>query len=246
MTQQRYGDWAPHDGGHPFDSHEAPAAFAALDERLAFIRRTYIHLCGAIVAFVLTLTALVNSPFAEPMIRTMLTGRAWLLVIGLFMVTGWVADWWAHNVKSTPMQYLGLALGVVSYAVVFLPMIYFAAFYSSPAVLPLAAITTLSAFCGLTGFVFVSKRDFSILRMGLAVMSFLALGAIVGGVLFGFNLGLGFSIIMVGLSAGYVVYYTSNVLHHYRTDQHVGASLALFSAIALMFWYILRIFLSKD
>ena len=62
-------------------------------------------------------------------------------------------------------------------------------------------------------------------------------------------LGLWFSAGMVLLAAGYVLYYTSNVLYHYRTDQHVAASLALFAAIALLFWYILRIvmaFSSRD
>jgi FtsH-binding integral membrane protein len=73
----------------------------------------------------------------------------------------------------------------------------------------------------------------------------LALVAIAAGIVFGFTLGLGFAIMMVGLSAGYVVYYTSNVLHHYRSDQHVAAALSLFSAIALMFWYILSIFMRE-
>jgi len=36
------------------------------------------------------------------------------------------------------------------------------------------------------------------------------------------------------------------VLHHYRTDQHVAAALALFAAVALMFWFIVRIFMSRD
>ena len=58
-------------------------------------------------------------------------------------------------------------------------------------------------------------------------------------------IGLLFSGAMVVLAGGYTLYYTSNVLHHYRTDQHVAASLALFSAVALMFWYILRIFMSR-
>jgi FtsH-binding integral membrane protein len=31
------------------------------------------------------------------------------------------------------------------------------------------------------------------------------------------------------------------VLHHYRTDQYVAASLALFASVAILFWYILRI-----
>lgn len=238
-------------GGHGGSGHGgggvASASDATLEARLAFMRRTYLHLGGAIGLFVLLSTALINSPLAEPLIQVMLGGRfSWLIVMGLFIGTGMLADWWARSVDSPPMQYLGLGLGVVSYSVIFVPMLYMAAFYSSAHVLPTAALITLSVFSVLTGFVLVSKRDFSMLRTGLVVMSALAMAAIAAGVIFGFSLGLGFSILMVGLSAGYVVYYTSNVLHHYRTDQHVAAALALFSAIAMMFWYILSLVMGRD
>jgi hypothetical protein len=35
------------------------------------------------------------------------------------------------------------------------------------------------------------------------------------------------------------------MIHRYRTDQYVAASLGLFSAVALMFYYILRILMSR-
>jgi FtsH-binding integral membrane protein len=37
------------------------------------------------------------------------------------------------------------------------------------------------------------------------------------------------------------MYDTSNVLHHYRTDQYVAASLALFASVAMLFFYVLRL-----
>jgi FtsH-binding integral membrane protein len=46
---------------------------------------------------------------------------------------------------------------------------------------------------------------------------------------------------MVALASAAIIYNTSNVLHRYRTDQHVAAALALFAAVALLFWYILTI-----
>lgn len=250
MNDYRYDDsWATNaDSSAMHMASETPqtAADAGLEARLAFMRRTYLLLGSAILLFVVLTTALVQSPFAETLIGLMIgTKYSWLVVMGMFIGTGMAADWCAQNVKSTPIQYLGLVLGVVSYSVVFLPMLYMAAYYSSPEVLPGAAITTLSVFSVLTGFVLLSKRDFSMLRTGLVVFSALSMVAIFGSIIFGFSLGLGFSILMVGLAAGYVVYYTSNVLHHYRTDQHVAAALALFSAIAMMFWYILRIFMSR-
>ena len=44
---------------------------------------------------------------------------------------------------------------------------------------------------------------------------------------------------MILLAAGYVLYDTSRVLHHYPTDRYVGAALALFSGLAMLFYYIL-------
>jgi FtsH-binding integral membrane protein len=63
----------------------------------------------------------------------------------------------------------------------------------------------------------------------------------VASIFFGFSLGLLFSVLMVAFAAGFILYDTSNVLHHYRIGQHVAASLALFASVALLFWYVLRI-----
>jgi FtsH-binding integral membrane protein len=49
---------------------------------------------------------------------------------------------------------------------------------------------------------------------------------------------------MVVLACGYIMYDTSNVIHHYRTNQHVAAALALFASVALLFWYVLQLLMS--
>lgn len=220
---------------------------ASVDARVGFIRRTYAHLTGAVIAFVLLEFALFSSGAAEQIATFMLGGRwTWLIVLGLFMGVGWLANSWAMSGRSTGMQYAGLGLYVVAEAILFVPLLYIAANYSSPSVIPSAAVTTLIVFAGLTVAVFVTKKDFSFLRTGLIVGGFAAMGLIVAAIIFGFNLGILFSGAMVVLAAGYILYYTSNVLHHYQPEQHVAASLALFSAVALLFWYILRIFMWSD
>lgn len=218
---------------------------ASTDERVAFIRKTYAHLLFAILAFVGIEVALFATGLAEVIAHAMLS-VSWLLVLGLFMGVGWLADWWAHKDTSPGLQYMGLILYVVAEAIIFVPILYIASAYSDPSVIPSAAVTTLLVFAGLTVSVFATKKDFSFLRSGLMIAGFLAIGLIIAASLFGFELGLLFSVAMAGLAAGYVLYYTSNVLHHYNTNQHVAASLALFSAVALLFWYILRIFMSRD
>ena len=62
--------------------------------------------------------------------------------------------------------------------------------------------------------------------------------------IFGFSLGLIFSSVMVLFAAGSVLYTTSNIMHHYHPKQHVAASLALFSAVALLFWYVLQVLMA--
>jgi len=218
---------------------------AQIDERISFIRKTYAHLLGAVVAFIAIEYGLFATGVGWAVAESMLS-VSWLLVLGLFMGIGWLANWWAMKDTSPALQYAGLALYVVAQAVIFVPLLAIAAMYSDPSVIPMAGVTTLIVFAGLTVAVFATKKDFSFLRTGLVVATFLAMGAIVAAILFGFNLGLFFSIAMAGLASGYILYYTSNVLHHYRPNQHVAASLALFSAVALLFWYILRIFMARD
>jgi uncharacterized protein len=99
-------------------------------------------------------------------------------------------------------------------------------------------------FAGLTAVTFITRKDFSFLGSILTIGGFIALGVIVCSVLFGFNLGLFFSVVMVIFASAAILYDTSNVLHHYSTKQHVAASLELFASVALLFWYILQIVMS--
>lgn len=221
------------------------AANAPADLRAAFMRRTYAHLGGAILAFAALTAILVNSPVAGLMLGIAGTKFGWLIVLGAFMGVSWLADSWARSDASVQMQYVGLGLYIAAQAVIFTPLLYIAAYYSSPDVIPTAGLLTLALFGGLTATAFITRADFSFLRSILAIGGFVALGVIAGSILFGFTLGLFFSAIMVVFAAGSVLYTTSNIIHHYRTDQHVAASLALFAAVALMFWYILQIFLSR-
>ena len=95
---------------------------------------------------------------------------------------------------------------------------------------------------------FVSGADFSFLRGALTIAMFAAIGLVFAGMLFGFSLGIWFSVGMIVLLSGYILYDTSNILHHYHTDQHVAASLALFASVATLFFYVVRLlgFLSEE
>ena len=134
---------------------------------------------------------------------------------------------------------------VAAQAIIFVPLLYIANI-KAPGAIQSAATMTLLGFSALTAIVFVTRRDFSFLRAAVMWGGVLAILAIVGAVIFGAELGTWFSVAMVGLAGVAILYDTSNVLHHYPEDRYVGASLQLFASVALMFWYILRIFMSRD
>ena len=228
------------------DSHiftaGVPAAQAHADARATFIRRTYLHLAGAVGAFVIIEMLLLRSALPGYML-TFIQGNSygWLMILGAFILAGCLARSLAASAASVQMQYVGLGLYVFAEAVIFVPILYLAVFYSSPEVLPNAAIVTALLFAGLTAVAFTTRTDFSFLRGILTLGGFVALGAIIGGTVFGFGLGLLFSVAMVGLAGAAILYDTSKILQHYPTDRHVAASLELFASVALMFWYVLRI-----
>jgi FtsH-binding integral membrane protein len=223
------------------------AADALPAERAAFIRKTYLHVAGALAVFALMETYLVASGAGFAIARTMLGGQwSWFIVLGLFMGVSMLANWWANSQTSKGMQYLGLTLYVVAEAIIFLPLLFIAENMSGgSAMIAQAGIVTLGLFLGLTATVFLTKKDFSFLGPILAIGGFVALGFIFSGIIFGFGLGSIFSFVMVAFAGASILYNTSNLLHQYRTDQHVAASLSLFASIALLFWYVLRIFMGS-
>ncbi len=221
------------------------AAQAAANERADFIAKTYAHLAGAIAAFAALEVVLLNLPGIENLVGLMVGSQVgWLVVLGAFIVVSWIADSWARSAVSPQQQYMGLGLYVLAEAVIFVPVLYIAN-RMDPAIIPTAGIATLLLFGALTLVVFVTRKDFSFLRTFLIFGGLAAFGLIVVAIFTGFTLGPAFTWAMIALACGYILYDTSNVLHHYRIGQHVAAALALFASVALLFWYILRLFMSS-
>lgn len=227
-------------------------ANAGVDERSAFITKTYLHLAGAIGALVILETILLQLPITNQLVGLMTGGMGWLVVLGAFMGISWLANSWAHSNTSTTMQYAGLGLYVVAEAIILLPLLSYARWMSdgvgSPmfsGVIGTAGLATLILFGTMTGVVFITRKDFSFLRSVLMFGGFAALGLIVCAILFNLSLGPIFTYVMIAFACGHILYDTSNVLHHYRVGQHVAASLSLFASVALLFWYVLRIVMSS-
>jgi uncharacterized protein len=211
-------------------------------ERAQFIQRTYMHLAGAVGAFIGVEFLLFQLGIAEAMFRFVAGSRfAWLGILGGFALLGWLSRSLAAKADSVQTQYAGLGIYVVTEALIFAPILYIAAVFSDPSVIPTAGILTLLLFGALTAIAFTTKKDFSFLGSILTIGGFIALGLIICSAIFGFQLGLIFSCAMVVFAGAAILYDTSKVMHHYSTDQYVAASLELFASVALLFWYVLRI-----
>ncbi len=221
-------------------------ATVGVDERMAFIRRTYMHLAGAIGLFIVLEYLFLQTAAAVYWVSWAFSGGwNWLLVLAMFIGVSWLADRWARSDTSQAMQYAGLALYVVAEVIIFAPLLFIAANFSSdPYVIQKAAVITLTLFAGLTATVFFTRKDFSFLGGILSVVAMGALGIIVASLIFGFSLGALFAGAMVILAAGYILYYTSQVMGYYHPTQHVAAALVLFASVALLFWYVLSLLMS--
>lgn len=230
-------------------SYGSPAIVAAPVERAAFIRRTYTLLAFAVLAFIALEAVLFTTGIAQVIGTLIFSGGSigWLVVLGLFMLVSFLANRWAVSDTSIATQYIGLGIFIVTEAVIFIPLLLVAASYSGDtSTIAKAGIVALGLFAGLTVTVFITRADFSWLGPILAIAGFAALGFIVASLLFGFTLGNVFAFIMVAFAGSSILYQTSNVLHTFNTKQHVAASLTLFASVALLFWYLLSIFSSRD
>lgn len=216
----------------------------AATERGVFIMKVYGHLLGAIALFTLIEVYFFKSGLALNITKALM-GVNWLLVMGGFMVAGWLARGMAAKAGGIGTQYFGLALYVLAQSIIFAPLLYMANNYTGGGVIQSAAVITLLGFAGLTAVVFTTRKDFSFLSGLLRWGGVMALVAIVGAVLFGFELGTWFSVAMIALAGGAILHDTSNILRYWPNDRYVGASLELFASVALMFWYVLRLLMSR-
>ncbi|MDH3253367.1 MAG: Bax inhibitor-1 family protein [Acidobacteriota bacterium] len=210
------------------------------DARAQFIHRTYGHLFGAILVFVAFEAALFGSGIADRMARAMMQ-VPWGLILGAFLLIAWFATRLAHRMESRSVQYLGLGTYIVAKGVIFVPLLYRAERVADGLINQAAQVTLLGAL-GLTIVAFSVKNDFSSLRPYLYWGGTVALILIVAALVFGFRLGTWFSVGMIALSGGSILYDTAKIARRYRGDQYVGAALGLFASIGMMFWYVLRLF----
>ena len=225
----------------------APVSSLSVSDRSEFIWKCYAHVVGAILAVAAIETYLFQSGVAMSIAGPMMQSP--MLVLMAFIGVSWGASHLAHRLQSKTSQYAAFAVFVVVWSLMFVPMLAIAMVKSAQTganIIESAASVTVFGCVALIATAMITRKDFSFLRGILVWGFFIAMGLIGASFLFGWNLGTWFSVGMIGFAGAAVLYDTSNIMHHYPQDKYVAASMALFGSIAMMFWYILRLFISRD
>jgi FtsH-binding integral membrane protein len=213
-----------------------------------FIAKTYGHVAAAFGLFLALELLLFMSGIAKAMGDAIAGNRfLWFLVLGGVMLVSSLATSAAHNVADIGKQYKGLGAMAAIKAVMFAPLLYWALVpENGESTIATAGVVTLLGVGGLSAVAYTTRKDLSFLRPIVSFGMVLALIAIVGGLIFGFNLGLWFSVIMVGLAGARILHLTQDIIRRYPEDAYVGAAVQLFASYMLMFWYVLRIFMQRN
>lgn len=221
-----------------------PVASLEAEARGEFVIRVYQHLLLAITAFIGFEAILIVTGVAEAMYDFLVgASAAWLLILGAFMIIQWMATSAAHNIQNTNLQYAGLFGLAGGEALIFAPFLHlvFNETDNGGTTVAAAAAITAIGFAGLTVIAFTTRKDLSFLRPILMWGGFAALGLIVAAVLFGLSLGIWFSVAMIALAGGSILYQTQAIMARYPSEAYVGAAVQLFASVMLLFWYVLRL-----
>ncbi len=224
----------------------SPVINAPDEARAAFIVKVYQHLALAVGAFVAFETLLFLSGIAEAMYEFFFVSGgnfAWLALMGGVMVGQWFAGQLVSKLDNPAAQYGGLFAIAGLQSLIFAPFLFLA--FNSPTygggTVWTAAVITGVGFAGLSLIAFVTRRDLGFLRPIVMWGFMAALGLIIASAIFGFQLGIIFSVAMIGLSGAAILYQTQDIIRRYPEWAYVGAAVALFSSLMTMFWYVLRL-----
>lgn len=235
---------------NPYAELTAPpaAAFAAASERAAFLKRVYGILFLGILGFAATLWAAGNvapvNRLAVALGQLIYQGRfGSLFYIGIFMLGSWGVNALA---EKKPINVVAYATWVFLLGLLVAPIVLFLnSGPRGPELISQASAITAALFGGMTLFVLWTGAKLTFLRGALAVAGLGLFLVMIAGWLFGFTPGLWWIGGLVVVTAGYILYYTSEILHRFPTNMAMSAAIILFTEVVLLFKYVL-VFLARS
>ena len=223
-----------------FDAHYAHQPAASDSARLGFIRNTYLHLLLNVVVFGALVFGLLATSIAGSFYQAVFSSRfGWLALLLAFGFGAGLLQTTAYNSSNKLTQYAALFGFIVLEAIIFAPI---AVLGLSAGVLETSFFATTLLFAVLTFSVLITKTNYNFLRGFLVAGSITALGVILLGILFNLSLfGTIFTVAMIVLMCGWILYDTSKIVRSYPTDKHVAASIAIFADFVTLLWYVVRL-----
>lgn len=222
---------------------QTPAAALPEEDRAAFVMRVYQHVLAAVGAFVAIEALFFMTGIAEGLYDFFAGGgAAWLLLLGAFMIGQWFVTNAVSDLENPSRQYAGLLGSAAIYAVLFAPFLYYVyKVENAGSTVAAAAVITAIGFAMLSVVAFVTRKDLSFLRPLIMWGFGAAMLLIIGAVIFGFNLGVWFSVAMIALSGAAILYQTQSIIRSFPATAYVAAAVQLFGSLMTMFWYVLRL-----
>jgi len=226
------------------DSAVSPLSNTSVDARSRIVTRVYANLTGAVVAFA-AITALIFATVGVVPIATFVHDNAKLVGFALLALCIGGPFIGTALLKANPSragQYFLLGFYVLMYVAIFLPILAFAILMVGSAQLIWQATgLTVALFLALSAAVFMTRKDFSFMRAFLFYAGIASLILIVASLITGFSLGTWFSVAMIVLACGYILYETSDVMLRTPEGAEVLAAVELFASVMMLFYYVLRL-----
>ena len=215
------------------------AAHALPEQRMVFIRKVY----AAFMASILVAAAGAVATLRVPGVGEFVANNYFLVIFGEFAALAGVI--FLRRKKGVNVAAFAAFAALTGLTTGLIVSSYLqAGLYD---VVVQAAGLTVVAFGSLTGYAFLTKKDFSFMRGFVTIGLFVVLG---GAVLTWFvqSSALNFAVSAGGvlLFSGFILYDTSNIIHHYREDEWVGAAMGLYLNVLNLFLFLLRLLSSRD
>ena len=236
---RRFADsmtWAQEGGGFAIN--------AAVGERMGFIRKTYSHLLVELLGVGAVTALTINTPSLMSLANSLFGSGIWLF-FGVFMGLSWITRAMLAGEKPIGTQYFAAGLWVVMLGFLCAPLVAMVAETRGWDPVLQAFVLTSVIFTGLTAYVFFTKKDFSFMGGALNVVGWGIVGFLIIGSLWGYNFGSWMSLLIAILFGGWILYDTSQILHHRHVKQYVSASVDLLTDFVFLFINILSLF-SRD
>lgn len=220
-----------------------PVALQPEEVKSAFVSAVYRRLILAVGLFIAGQWAMFSSGIAYRWASVVMS-TSWLLVLGGFMIVSWLSNRVLWGDSSPMKQWIGFSAIVGANVLIFSPMLVLADIYA-PGVVSDAAAYAVAGFLLLSFVAVRSSRDFLWFGAWLRWAGVGAIFVIAFAVLYGLSLGDWFSIGMVSIASASILFETQVMMRQMPVGKETAVAAGLFSSLALLFWYILRLMLFR-